>query len=316
METEILVISAVVAVVLLLVCYRKRRKVVDAAATSRQEVVEDFVSSSAAQTTESGNSILQLFKDDDVAAIADRFNSLEEVSDTMRRAGLESCNLIFGIDYTGSNYMQGKKTFGGKCLHHIDSSELNPYQKVICILGETLEPFDDDGSIPTYGFGDTFTRDHSVFSLSNMGPCHGFQEVLRLYNEITPKVRLGGPTNFAPLIRQAIDIVKKNKSFHILVIVADGQVTAERDTTDAIVEASNWPLSIIMVGVGDGPWDTMKDFDEKLPKRRFDNFKFVNFNIVVNETKNPQAAFALHALMEIPDQFKAIRRLGLLDLIE
>lgn len=35
-----------------------------------------------------------------------------------------------GIDYTGSNYMQGKKTFGGKCLHHIDSSELNPYQKV------------------------------------------------------------------------------------------------------------------------------------------------------------------------------------------
>ena len=38
--------------------------------------------------------------------------------------------LCAGIDYTGSNYMQGKKTFGGKCLHHIDPTDLNPYQKV------------------------------------------------------------------------------------------------------------------------------------------------------------------------------------------
>lgn len=54
-----------------------------------------------------------------------------------------------------------------------------------------------------------------IWSCVVQGPCHGFQEVLRLYNEITPKVRLGGPTNFAPLIRQAIDIVKKNKSVSI-----------------------------------------------------------------------------------------------------
>ncbi|KAK3611172.1 hypothetical protein CHS0354_026580 [Potamilus streckersoni] len=243
----------------------------------------------------------------------DRFTSLDGVRAGIKAEGLESCRLIFGIDYTMSNRSQGKNTFGGKNLHDLGS--LNPYQEVICILGEVLEPLNNapEGAIPAFGFGDSVTQDKSIFKLKpEEGECRGFMEVLEVYEKITPKVRLGGPTNFAPLIDKAVEIVKNSGNmYHILVIVADGQVSNEEETRHSIEKASDHPLSIIMIGVGDGPWDTMDEFDDQLPKRRFDNFQFVNFYEIISKSKNPQATFALNALMEIPDQYKAIKNLRL-----
>ncbi|KAG4159111.1 hypothetical protein ERO13_D02G156650v2 [Gossypium hirsutum] len=59
----------------------------------------------------------------------------------------------------------------------------------------------------------------------------------------------------------------------------------------------------------------MREFDDNIPARAFDNFQFVNFTEITSNIMNPsrkQAEFALSALMEIPSQYKATIELGLL----
>lgn len=165
-------------------------------------------------------------------------------------------------------------------------------------------------------FGDHITKDRAVFSFFKGRPCRGVEEVLEGYKKAVKKVQLSGPTSFAPLIREACRRVDQEGTYCILIIVADGNVSdqCKDDTARAIVEATKYPLSIVMIGVGDGPWDTMEEYDDSLPDRAFDNFQFVEFNKISEFTGSEevqQAQFALHALMEIPDQYQEIKRLKL-----
>uniref|UniRef100_A0A1J3GQE6 RING-type E3 ubiquitin transferase n=1 Tax=Noccaea caerulescens TaxID=107243 RepID=A0A1J3GQE6_NOCCA len=260
--------------------------------------------------------------------ISDNYSSLEQVTEALALAGLESSNLIVGIDFTKSNEWTGAKSFNRKSLHFIGSNP-NPYEQAIAIIGRTLAAFDEDNLIPCYGFGDASTHDQDVFSFNPEDRfCNGFEEVLGRYKEIVPQLNLAGPTSFAPIIDMAMTIVEQSGGqYHVLVIIADGQVTRsvdtengrlspqEQKTVDAIVQASKLPLSIVLVGVGDGPWDMMREFDDNIPARAFDNFQFVNFTEIMSKNKAQslkETEFALSALMEIPQQYKATLELNLL----
>lgn len=180
------------------------------------------------------------------------------------------------FDFCSQTYFyqwKGRTSFGGASLHHLQFGTYNPYQTVIHLIGSTLEAFDDDKLVPvifffwiffnikTFGFGDVVTTDQAVFSFANR-PCYRLVEVLEKYCEIASSVKLSGPTSFAPVINQAIEIVKLAKSYHILLMymflwfnltlhrISHGQLEDAIKTKASIVEASKYPISIIIIGVG------------------------------------------------------------------
>jgi len=257
----------------------------------------------------------------------DEHKNLDSLQAAFQKNGLESCSLIVGIDFTRSNLSQGKNSFHGESLHALDTPHgPNPYEVAMQVIGEALRPFDEDGLLPTFLFGDAETKHRSVRQIGEKKGCKGIDGVLQAYRQALRDASFSGPTSFAPLIDKAVSLVKESgNAMHTLLILADGQVSPVQDcdvaTRDAIVRAAGVPLSIVTIGLGDGPWADMVDFDNGLPQRDFDNFQFVEFTkfyellssgVKGDTLEVARAAFAVCALQELPEQFKYCARKKLL----
>jgi hypothetical protein len=260
------------------------------------------------------------------AAIEDRYETIEQVYEGLRESGLEGCQLIIAIDFTNSNATMHPRTFGGRSLHLVDPNqqELNPYQRAIHAIAATLEKFDPDRQFPFYGFGDVHSKANTVFNIKdrvttgaaligNDDPCHGLVEVDYMYRLVAPSTQMDGPTSFAAAIYKAIEIVKATKEYHVLLIIADGQLTDDGATYEAVQKASHYPLSIVIIGVGDGPWKLMYELDDHVKNRLVDNVQFVDFT-AIDKAGGPymESRFAIAALQELPAQYKFFRSRGMI----
>ena len=103
------------------------------------------------------------------------------------------------------------------------------------------------------------------------------------------KIFFSGPTHFAPLINRIIDDIKKQndpKEYQILMILTDGIIQDMQNTIDALVEGSFYPLSVIIIGIGNADFSKMIELDgddnplisRKGVKRQRDLVQFVPFS--------------------------------------
>lgn len=185
------------------------------------------------------------------------------------RGGCE-VSLILGIDYTASNGAPSDPS----SLHYVGASQygqLNDYQAAISATGAILEPYDSDRRFPVYGFGGMVNGAVSHCFPLTFDPyqpeVEGVGGILRAYADSFQFVRLHGPTNFAPLVRQAAAIAAQfsnaegSLKYFVLLIITDGAIMDMQQTIDELVQASYQPLSIVIVGVGNADFGAMNALD-------------------------------------------------------
>ena len=237
------------------------------------------------------------------------------------RSGM-NINLTIGIDFTGSNGIYTDS----RSLHYLNNG-LNDYEKAIRSCGDILAYYDNDQLFPVFGFGFQFQDNYRELS-KKLGKynyynypincnikdpnIHLIDDVLTQYRKFIHRIRLSGPTNFSPMIRNLNNEVKMNlqkglaMSYNILLILTDGQISDLQLTIDELVEASFLPISVIIVGIGNGNFGNMDildaDYnplcDSRKRKADRDLVQFVPFN----DYKNDPSKLAEQVLEEIPRQ--------------
>lgn len=226
------------------------------------------------------------------------------------RSGLQ-LNLITAIDFTASN----RDPRDPRSLHSIGNGQYNQYETCIFNVGSIVCPYDTDQLFPVYGFGGKINGQVShcfplTFNPSNPN-VQGLQGIIDVYKHSLQQVQLSGPTLFAPIIQNATQVARisfqESHTYTILMILTDGIINDMRETTDAIVDATDAPLSIIIVGIGDANFDAMDELDaDDVPLRSSrgkvmsrDIVQFVPFRKFL---QNRGFGLAEEVLAEVPRQ--------------
>nr|CAB3233432.1 copine-3 [Phallusia mammillata] len=181
------------------------------------------------------------------------------------------CQIHFtcGIDFTGSNGDPRQKT----SLHYLESANLNEYAQAIKAVGCVVQDYDSDKLFPAFGFGAKIPPTNEIsheFAL-NFQPdnpyCAGVEGILEAYYNAVRTVKLYGPTNISPIINHVARFAEQSQktesaeNYFVLLIISDGVVTDMAETVQAIVHASDLPMSIIIVGVGNADFTAMEFLD-------------------------------------------------------
>ncbi|KAG8383348.1 hypothetical protein BUALT_Bualt04G0003100 [Buddleja alternifolia] len=175
-----------------------------------------------------------------------------------------------------------------------------------------------DRCFPAWGFGGR-TPDCSVSHCFNLNgspsefEVEGVDGMMAAYTSALHNVALAGPTLFGQVINKAADIARGSVScnyakYYILLIITDGVVTDLQETMDSVVRASDLPLSILIVGVGNANFKEMEILDADNGRRlesstgRIATRDIVQF-VPMREVHGGEISVVRALLEELPSQF-------------
>lgn len=94
----------------------------------------------------------------------------------------------------------------------------------------------------------------------------GCEGVMELYSDTIKKIKMSGPTYFAPVIRECVNQVREEFEegrymYSILMMLTDGSICDMEETMRVIEEAASLPISLIIIGLGEEDYSSMEVLD-------------------------------------------------------
>ena len=143
----------------------------------------------------------------------------------------------------------------------------------------------------------------------------GLEGLLDEYRSAVAQTTLWGPTFFSLVLERVLAHMEKHVSspmYNILLFLTDGNIHDLRETVDAMVKCSNFPISVIIVGIGDGDFSSMEFLDGDNcdtpltdgtgQESKRDICQFVRLNDFKDEDGTNADLLAEAVLEEVPDQ--------------
>jgi uncharacterized protein YegL len=167
-----------------------------------------------------------------------------------------------------------------------------------------------DQLFPVYGFGAKYGGVvRHCFQCGPTAEVHGVKGVLDAYHQtFRSGLVMSGPTDISEVIQTAAARAKSRQqaakgsgkqAYGILLICTDGAVSDIHQTAQVMNQCSDAPLSIVIVGVGNADFSSMRFLDDhSQPPGTPDIAQFVEFN----QHSQNSVALTSETLHEIPTQ--------------
>ena len=177
--------------------------------------------------------------------------------DALQHLGLD---LSFALDFTAGN---GDPKLASS-LHSLEAGASNAYFSAVRQVAQALHPF-SRAPITGFGFGGSLEGSgfSSCFPLNQetkASGCEGPAALEDAYLSAIRSVQLFDPRNFTPAARAIVDAVRARevRAYSVVCIVACGSPRDHADFADLVASSADLPVSFIVVGVGNGSFEKLK----------------------------------------------------------
>lgn len=188
---------------------------------------------------------------------------------------------IIAVDLTRSNASINDP----HSLHYMSGDGINAYATTIKAMGDVLSSYtagDEDGFL-MYGFGAKIPPTHTIcshcFSLTGnflMPAVPDVKSLVEAYQNSLKVVTLHGPTRLTKVLDTAFIWARPHAEattegsngidmkYHVLLLITQGGVEDDEEIVAQISEAAAIPLSIVIVGVGEGDLTFLRDLNAEV----------------------------------------------------